>query len=41
MGETKGDKVKVVKYRPKTGYNKKTGHRQRYTLIEIAKVSLG
>jgi large subunit ribosomal protein L21 len=41
VGETKGDKVKVVKYRPKTGYNRKTGHRQRYTLIEIEQVSLG
>ena len=40
VGETKGDKVKVVKYRPKTGYSKKTGHRQQYSLIEIEKVSL-
>ena len=37
----KGDKVKVFKYRPKTGYSKKTGHRQQYTLIEISDVSLG
>jgi large subunit ribosomal protein L21 len=41
VGETKGDKVRVVKYRPKTGYSKKTGHRQQYTLIEISDVSLG
>ena len=41
VGETKGDKVKVVKYRPKTGYSRKTGHRQQYTLIEISEVSLG
>jgi large subunit ribosomal protein L21 len=41
VGETKGDKVRVVKYRPKTGYAKKTGHRQQYTLIEISDVSLG
>ena len=41
VGESKGDKVKVVKYRPKTGYSKKTGHRQQYTLIEISDVSLG
>src|SRR3954451_25192985 len=41
VGETKGDKVNVVKYRPKTGYSKKTGHRQQYTLIEISGVSLG
>jgi large subunit ribosomal protein L21 len=41
VGEKKGDKVHVVKYRPKTGYSKKTGHRQQYTLIEISDVSLG
>jgi large subunit ribosomal protein L21 len=40
VGETKGDKVRVVKYRPKTGYSKKTGHRQQYSLIEIENVSL-
>jgi len=41
VGETKGDKVKVVKYRPKTGYSRKNGHRQQYTLLEISDVSLG
>ena len=41
VGEQKGDKVKVVKYRPKTGYSRKTGHRQMYTLVEIGDVKLG
>jgi large subunit ribosomal protein L21 len=41
LGEQKGDKVKVFKYRPKTGYTKKTGHRQMYTLLEIGEVKLG
>jgi large subunit ribosomal protein L21 len=41
VGEQKGDKVKVFKYRPKTGYKKTQGHRQMYTLVEIADVSLG
>jgi large subunit ribosomal protein L21 len=41
LGERKGDKVKVVKYRPKTGYARKTGHRQMYTLLEIGEVKLG
>jgi large subunit ribosomal protein L21 len=41
VGEKKGDKVKVVKYRPKTGYARHTGHRQMYTLVEIEDVSLG
>ena len=41
LGEKKGEKVKVVKYRPKTGYSRKNGHRQQYTLLEISDVSLG
>jgi large subunit ribosomal protein L21 len=41
VGETKGDKVKVFKYRPKTGFAKRQGHRQMYTLVEIEDVSLG
>ena len=40
-GEQKGDKIKVFKYRPKTGYAKRQGHRQLMTLLEIADVSLG
>ena len=40
VGEQKGDKVKIFKYRPKTGYAKQAGHRQMYTLIEIQDVSL-
>jgi len=41
VGESKGDKVKIFKYRPKTGYSKRQGHRQMYTLVEIQDVSLG
>lgn len=41
VGEEKGDKVKVFKYRPKTGYARTQGHRQMYTLVEIQEVSLG
>ncbi|MGH2733145.1 MAG: 50S ribosomal protein L21 [Actinomycetota bacterium] len=39
LGDAKGDKVTVLKYRPKTGYAAKTGHRQLYSLIEI--ISIG
>lgn len=39
LGEAKGDKVTVFKYRRKTGYAVKTGHRQLYSMIEI--VSIG
>jgi len=41
LGEQKGDKVKIFKYRPKTGYSKRQGHRQMYTLVEISDVALG
>jgi large subunit ribosomal protein L21 len=41
LGEQKGGKVKVVKFRPKTGYSKKTGHRQMYTLLEVGEIKLG
>jgi large subunit ribosomal protein L21 len=41
LGEQKGDKVKVYKFRPKTGYSKKTGHRQMYTLLEVGEIKLG
>jgi large subunit ribosomal protein L21 len=41
VGEQKGDKVKVFKYRPKTGYSRRQGHRQLMTLLEIEDVRLG
>ena len=41
VGEQKGDKVKVFKYRPKSGYARKQGHRQLLTLIEISEVRMG
>ncbi len=40
-GEKKGDKVKVFKYKPKTGYSRKTGHRQNFSVIQIEEVTLG
>ncbi len=41
LGEQKGDKVKVFKYKNKTGYSRRAGHRQLLTLIEIEDVTLG
>ena len=41
LGEQKGDKVRVFRYRPKTGYAKRQGHRQTMTLIEIEEIGLG
>jgi large subunit ribosomal protein L21 len=40
VGESKGDKVDVFKYRNKTGYRRHTGHRQKYTTIQIADIKL-
>src|SRR6266576_3666374 len=40
LGEQKGDKIKVFKYRPKTGYAKRQGHRQLMTLLEIEDIKM-
>ena len=39
LGDAKGDKVVVFKYKNKTGYMNRTGHRQLYSLIEIASIA--
>jgi large subunit ribosomal protein L21 len=41
VGEQKGDKVHVFKYKSKSGYAGRQGHRQLMTLMEIAEVKLG
>jgi large subunit ribosomal protein L21 len=41
VGEQKGDKVRVFKYKNKSGYARRAGHRQLLTLIQIEDVSLG
>ena len=40
LGEKKGDKVKIFKYRPKSGYARRAGHRQLLTLLEIEDVRM-
>ena len=40
VGDTKGPKVDVMKFRNKTGYRRHTGHRQRYTSVQIADIKL-
>jgi large subunit ribosomal protein L21 len=40
LGDKKGDKVRVFKYRSKTGYRRQAGHRQLFTLLEIEEVAL-
>ena len=41
LGERKGDNVNVFKYKNKSGYSRRQGHRQLMTLIEISDVKLG
>ncbi len=41
VGEVKGPKVDVTRYRSKTGYRRHTGHRQRYNSIQILDIKLG
>jgi large subunit ribosomal protein L21 len=40
VGDKKGDKIKVFKYRPKSGYRRTQGHRQMLTLLEVEEVGL-
>ena len=35
LAETKGPKIKIFKYKNKTGYRKRQGHRQRYTQVRV------
>ena len=36
----KGKKIRIFKYNAKKGYRKRQGHRQPYTKVEIAKISV-
>jgi large subunit ribosomal protein L21 len=35
LGRTKGPKITILKYKNKTGYRKRQGHRQRYTQVKV------
>ena len=39
VGDGKSKKVIVYKYKRKTGYHKKNGHRQAYTKVKIEKIN--
>ena len=39
IGDVKGKKVIVYKYKRKTGYHNKNGHRQSYTKVKIDKIN--
>lgn len=41
MGEERGPKIVVFKYKNKTGYRRRRGHRQTYTTVEVTGIDLG
>jgi large subunit ribosomal protein L21 len=41
LGHERGEKLRIVKFKPKRGYKRRTGHRQELTRIEIVDIALG
>jgi large subunit ribosomal protein L21 len=35
LGATKGPKIRIMKFKNKTGYRKRQGHRQKYTQVKV------
>jgi large subunit ribosomal protein L21 len=40
LGETQGPKVDIFKYKNKSGYRRRQGHRQKYTTLEVTSIEL-
>ena len=41
IGDTKGPKIDIFKYKNKTGYRRRHGHRQKYSRIEVIAITAG
>lgn len=41
VGHERGPKLRVVKFKPKRGYKRRTGHRQDLTRIQITSIKAG
>jgi large subunit ribosomal protein L21 len=41
LDQVKGPKLIVFKMKPKTRYRRKTGHRQRYTRLQVEAIQVG
>jgi len=39
LGATKGPKITILKYKNKTGYRRRQGHRQKYTQVKVTDIS--
>ena len=40
LAATKGPKIVIQKFKNKTGYKKRQGHRQKYTQVKVTDISL-
>ncbi len=41
VGHERGPKLRIVKFKPKRGYKRRTGHRQELTRIEVTGITVG
>jgi large subunit ribosomal protein L21 len=41
VAAAKGPKIHILKYKNKTGYRKRQGHRQKLTTVKVTKVAAG
>jgi large subunit ribosomal protein L21 len=41
VGAAKGPKITIMKFKNKTGYRKRQGHRQKYTDVKITDIAAG
>ncbi len=39
LGGIKGPKIRIMKFKNKTGYRKRQGHRQKYTQVKVTDIS--
>ncbi len=39
VGPSRGPKIRILKYKNKTGYRKRQGHRQHYTKVKVTAIN--
>jgi large subunit ribosomal protein L21 len=39
LGATKGPKITILKFKNKTGYRRRQGHRQHYTQVKVTDIT--